>query len=144
MFKNVMNPLVESWLSLLDGQLTYNSIAVNVYPEDPDNNEQNHHVLIRPESETDDSNKHSFITRPVIVIDIITYHDVSINRTIVDNIDDQIRGLLFPTRKCALPALQDLQITNVIPEGGSYLTEDDGTKRIYRKTTRFIHRITQI
>ena len=144
MFKNVMNPLVESWFSLLDGNLTYNSIDVNVYMEDPDNDEENHHVLIRAESETDDSNKHSFITRPVIVIDIITYHPVSINRAVVDNIDDQIRGLVFPTRKHDLPPLQDLQITNVIPEGGSYLTEDDGTKRIYRKTTRYTHRITQI
>jgi hypothetical protein len=144
MFKNVMNPLIESWFSLLNGNLSYNSIPVNVYPEDPDNNDTNHHVLIRAESETDDSNKHSFITRPVIVIDIITFHDVSINRTIVDNIDEQIRELVFPTRKCALPPLNGLQITNVIPEGGSYLTEDDGTKRVYRKTTRFIHRITQI
>ena len=141
---NVMNPIIESWLSLLDGNLNYNSIPVKVYPEDPDNNEENHHVLIRAESETDDSNKHSFVTRPVVVIDIITLHDVSINRTIVDDIDGQIRGLLFPTRKCALPPLDGLQITNVIAEGGSYLTEDDGTKRVYRKTTRFIHRITQI
>lgn len=144
MFKNVMNPLVESWLSLLDGQLNYNSRTVNVYPEDPDNDEEYHYVLIRAESETDDSNKHSFITRPVVVIDIVTIHDVSVNRTVVDDIDDQIRGLLFPTRKHDLPALTGLQITNVIPEGGTYLTEDDGTKRVYRKITRFIHRITQI
>jgi len=139
-----MNALIESWYELLEGQLSYNSLPVNVYMGDPDNDEESHYVMITAESETDDSNKHSFITRPVVVIDIVTIHDVSINRTIVEDIDGQIRGLLFPTRKCALPALADLQITNVVAEGGSYLPEDDGTKRIYRKVTRFIHRITQI
>jgi hypothetical protein len=83
------------------------------------------------------------MTRPVVVIDIVTFHPVSIDRTIVEDIDDQIRGFVFPTRKHNLPALDGLQITNVIPEGGTYLTEDDSTQRIYRKTTRFIHRVAQ-
>lgn len=144
MFKNVMSPLVGSWLSLLDGQLTYNSRAVNVYAEDPDNTEDYHHVLIRAESETDNSPKRNFITRPVVTIDIITLHPVSINRTVVDDIDDQIKGLAFPVDRQALPALNGLQITNVVAENSSYLTDQDGTQRIYRKITRFIHRITQV
>lgn len=143
MMKEVFDPLIDSWYALLNGNLSYDGQPVNVYPEDADNDDNNHHVLIRAESETDDSNKSVFITRPVVIIEIVTKFDGVINRSVVNNIDEQIRGLLFPTRKCALPALTDLQITNVEIQSGNYLKDDDGVKRIYRKITRFIHRITQ-
>jgi hypothetical protein len=142
--KNVMQSLVNSWFELLDGNLSYDGHDVNVYKEDADNTDAFHHVEIKAESETDDSNKTAFVTNAVVTIDIVTVHPVSVQRSIVDSIDDQIRGLLFPTgRQHALPALTDLQISTVKAQGGSYLKDDDGTKRYYRKVTRFIHRINQ-
>lgn len=141
--KNVMTPLIDSWFELLDGNLTYAGKAVNVCKEDASNEEDYHHVEIRAEGETDDSNKTSFVTNPVIIIEIVTVHGVSVKRSVVDAIDDQIRELLFPARQCALPVLSGLQISNVIPQSSTYLKEDDGTKKYYRKITRFIHRILQ-
>lgn len=140
--KNVMKALVNEWFDLLDGNLSYNSRTVKVYKEDASNDEDYHHVEIRAESESDDSNKQSFVTRPVVVIDIITLHDVSVKRSIADDIDDQIRELLFPTRNCAL-SLSDVQLTTVTAQSSTYLNDDDGTKKIYRKLTRFIHRINE-
>lgn len=140
---DVMDPLLNSWFDLFDGNISYDGSEVKVYPGDPANDDYNHHIVLRAESETDDSNKSTFVTKPVIVLDIVTVHPVSINKSVVNNIYGQCMALLFPTRKHALPPLQNLQITNVIPNGGSYLEEDDGTRKYHRKTTRFIHRITQ-
>lgn len=141
--KNVTKQLVDAWFDLLDGNLTYNSTAVNVYKEDPANDEDYHHVLIRAESETDDSNKQLFVTVPVVIIDIITLHSVSIKRSIVDDIDDQIRELIFPSRRHGLTNPAGLQIVSVKPANSLYLPDDDGTKRIYRKITRYSHSILE-
>lgn len=142
--KNVMQQLVDSWFALLDGNLTYDSTPVKVYKEDAANSDTFHFVEIMAEGETDASNKSSFVTNAVVVIDIITVHPVSVKRSVADNIDDQIRQLLFPTRQCALPALTGLQISNVVPRNSTYLNQDDGTKKYYRKIIRFSHRINQI
>lgn len=141
--KNVMLPLANSWFELLNGNLSYDGQEVKVYLEDADNDDAYHYVLIRTESESDDSNKTSFVTNPIIIIDIVTVHSISVRRSVADNIDNQIRQLVFPNRKSNLPALSGLQITNVIPQSSNYLNEDNGTVRYYRKLTRFIHRITQ-
>ena len=141
--KNVTKQLVNAWFDLLDGNLTYNSRTVKVYKEDSPNTEDYHHVLIRAESETDDSNKQLFVTVPVIIIDIITLHDVSVKRSIVDDIDNQIRELIFPTRRHGLTDPTDLQIVKVIPSSSMYLPDDDGVKRIYRKITRYSHSILE-
>lgn len=141
--KEVFDPLIDSYIELLNGNLSYDSRVVNVYPGDADNDDDYHHVLVRAESETDVSNKSTFVTRPVIVIEIVTKFDGLINRSVVANIDSQIRELLFPTRKCALPPTPGLQKTNVYIQSSNYLKDDDGVKRIYRKLTRFIHRINQ-
>ena len=141
--KEVMDPLCNSWYALLNGNLSYDTREVKVYPEDADNDDSFHHVLIRAESETDNSNKSVFVRRPVIIIEIVTKFDGLINTSVARNIGDQIRGLVFPTRKCALPPLTGLQITNVELQSSNPLKDDDGVKRIYRIVNRFIHRITQ-
>gem|GEM_PF-5782691 len=138
-----MKPLVDAWFDLLGGNLEYDSTEVPVFKEDPPNYIAGHYVLIQAESETDDSNKTSFITNPVVVIDIVTVHSVSVQRSVVDIIDDQIRELVWPTRKCAL-ITTGFQISNVTPSSANYLEEDTGSDpRYYRKVTRFTHRINQ-
>lgn len=138
-----MDKLLNSWFNLLDGNVTYGGNAVSVYPTDPANDDYDHHIILRGESETDDSNKTTFVTLAVVTVDIVTVHPVSINKSIVNDIDGQIRALLFPSRKHNLDPLIDLQITNVTAQGGSYLEEDDGTRKYHRKVTRWVHRITQ-
>lgn len=141
--KNVMDQILDSWFELLNGNITYNGSPVPVYPGDPANAYYGHHIILRGESETDNSNKTSFVTKPVVVVDIVTVHPVSINKSVVNNIDDQVRQLLFPARQHDLPALDGLQITVVIPQSANYLEDDDGVRRYHRKITRFIHRIAQ-
>lgn len=141
--KDVMDPLCNSWFGLLDGQVSYSGTEVKVYPGDPDNADYSHHIIIRAESENDRSNKHSFSKSAVVIIEIVTIHSVKINKSIVNNISDQVTQLVFPTRKQALPVLNGLQITNVIPESATFLEEDDGVRKYHRKLIRFNHRVTQ-
>lgn len=140
--KNVMKPLIDAWFTLLDGRLTYNATAVNVYKQDTGVSDGFHYVLLRAESETDDSNKAMFITKPIVIVDIVTVHGPAIQRSIVDEIDDQIREALFPTRSPALVTI-GFQISNVVAQSSTYLTDSDGVKKYYRKVTRFSHRLNQ-
>ena len=143
--EDIMDQLVNSWYDLLNGNLTYDSRQVKVSGVDAANDNSFHHVEIRPESEAFDFNKRSFVTNAVIVLDIVTVHSVAVNKSIVNNIYNQVMQLVFPARPGghALPALTGLQISTITPQGGSYLEEDDGTKKYYRKVIRFIHRINQ-
>ncbi len=141
--KNGMDPLLDSWFNLLNGQLSFDSKEVKVYPGDPANEDYAHHVILRGESETDQSNGSSFMTNTIVTVDIISVHPVSINKRVANNIDDQIRELLFPTRQCAL-VTTGFQILNVRPESANYLEDDDGTRKYHRKITRFYHLINQL
>lgn len=141
--KNVMKPVIDAWFNLLDGNLSYESSQVPVFKEDPANYTAGHYVLLQAESETDDSNKTSFVTNPVVVVDIVTVHSIGVKRSVADAIDDQIREIVWPTRKCAL-VTTGFQISNVTPSSANYLEEDDGSKRYYRKVTRFTHRVNQL
>lgn len=141
--KNVMKPVIDAWFDLLDGNIVIGDDVIPVFKEDPANYTTGHYVLLQAESETDDSNKTAFVTNPVVVVDIVTVHSVSVKRSVVESIDDQIRQIVWPTRKCAL-VTTGFQISNVTPSSANYLEEDDGSKRYYRKVTRFTHRINQL
>jgi len=143
MRKDVLDPVTDAWFNLLNHQLSYEGQEVKVYPVDADNTDDFHYVLIYSEGETDESNGSRFVTNAVIVVDIVTKHSIAIKKTIVNNIYNQIIGLLFPTRQCALTTT-GFQILNVRPDNSSSLEEGDESGRIYRKTTRFFHRINQL
>lgn len=140
---DVIDPLCDSWFELLSGALTFNSVPVNVYPGDPANDDYGHHVIVRAESTSDESNKSTFVTNAVVILDVIAVHETSIDKSIVNNIKGQILQLVFPSRKPALPALTNMQITNVTLTGATYLEEDDGTRKYHRCEMRFSQRITQ-
>ncbi len=140
---DVMDPLCDAWFTLLNREVSYGGNPVNVYPGDPANDDYNHHIVIRAESSSDESNKSTFVTNAVIVLDIVTVHETSINKSIVNDIKGQVSQLIFPTRKPALPALTNLQVTNISLTNTSYLEEDDGTRKYHRCEMRFSHRITQ-
>ncbi len=138
-----MDALLNAWYDLLNGQITYNSVPVKIYPGDPANDDYGHHVIIRAESETDASNGSSFMLNSVVGIEIVTVFPVSIDKSVVNDIDNQIRQLLFPTRQCAL-VTDGFQILNVRLLSSTYLDDDDGVRKYYRKETRFFHLLNEL
>lgn len=141
---NTMAKLMNAWYDLLDGNLTYNNQAVDVYKEDTEEETSLHYVLLRAESETDDSNKRSFANESVVVVDIVTTFSGRVDRSVAENIDGQIGALILTDpRTSGLSAQSGMQILNVTLENTAYLTEEDETNKYYRKISRFSHRILQ-
>jgi len=141
---NYVGELVKAYFHVLDGSITYNGQPVNVYNVSVSASENFHHILLRPESESDSSNKRSFVTNPVVIADIVTVHEGGIDASVVEYIDDQMRDLIFTTRNTtALLESSGMQILNVKAENSSYLDGFNGTRHEYRKITRFTNRILQ-
>lgn len=142
--KNYVGDLIKAYYQCLNGNITYGGQDVNVYNVAVDSTDRFHYVLIRPESESDSSNKHSFVTNPVVVIDIMTVHDGGIDASVVEDIDDQIRQLIFTARNTVgIVITADFQLLNVIARNSNYLDGFDGTRHEFRKITRFENRVNQ-
>lgn len=135
--------LLTAYYDLLNGNITYSGDPVNVYVNGVSSTERSHYIQLRMESEFNDSNKPYFVTEPVVIADICTFHDGSIDASVVEDIDNQMRQLMFPTRKGIIIDTTDYRILNIKIENSSYLEGYDGSRHEHRKITRFNNRITQ-
>lgn len=137
--KNVTGKLLTAWFTLLNGQT-----SVPVYRTDAPPEEEGNYILLRVESETDNSNNQKFVTNPVIITEVITKFNARIDDGLAPEIDDEI-GTLLKSNSAThnLPAQPGIQITDVRRENSTTLNEDDGTFRYNRIITRNIHRVLQ-
>jgi hypothetical protein len=119
-----------------------NGISVEVYKEDVPEGYSDHHVVIRVESETDDSNRGGFITNHIVITDVVGVFSNSVDPDVVDDIDNEIRNILLPVNGALEISASGIQIRNVRAESSSTFSEDDGTKRYFRKVTRWTQRIS--
>lgn len=133
---NVSKIIRQAYYDALDG-----NISVNVYKEDVPFDEANHHVVIRIESETDGTHKAGFVTNPIVITDVIGVFTSSIDPDVVDDIDGEIRAILKPDVSATLVS-SGVLISNIRPVTSTIISEDDGTKRYYRKITRWEQRIS--
>lgn len=141
---NYVGALLKAYYQTLNGNITYNGQEVKVYRTSIDSADNFHYIQLKPESETDSSNKNVFITNPVVIADILTVHDGGIDESIVQDIDNQMRQLLFSSTQITnLIAEAGMQILNVRAESSTYLDGFDGTRYQYRKITRFSNRVLQ-
>lgn len=141
---NYVGELLKAYYQRLNGNITYNGQAVNVYRGSVDSADKFHYIQLKPESETDSSNKNVFITNPVVIADIMTVHDGGIDESIVQDIDNQMRQLLFTSTQITnLIAEAGMQILNVRVLNSVYLDGYDGTRYQYRKITSFSNRVLQ-
>lgn len=102
------------------------------------------YVLIRAESENDRSNRHHFITRATVVLEIVTEHAQEINTKAVELIDDEVRQLIFVTRRLTgLPPQTDIQILNVLMTDAFYSEDQTGNLYRHRKICRYLNTINQ-
>ena len=138
---NVTNRLLKAWFELLDGNL-----SVPVYRYDAPATETGNYVLLRIESDSDDSNNQRFVSTPVVITEVITKFSTMINDSLAGEIDEEIGEFLYPTTPGhhALPAQDDIQIVSVTRRDATYLPEDDGTNRYLRLVTRNVHRVEQL
>ena len=138
---NTMNPLLNSWFSLIGGALGTTSVFIS---ESVPESYTGHYVELRCEGETEDDTKHSFRSDNVVITDIVTQFNMAIDKTFAESIDGIIKNLVRPTPgSIGLPAQSGIQILSVIPETTTYLEEYSSGKKYYRKIVRYKHRIIQ-
>lgn len=131
---------MKAWYELLNG-----NISVPVYTDDTAPTEEGHYVLLRVESDGDNSNNQNFVTNPVIITEVVTRFKVRIDYWKAGEIDSEIGVLLKPTSAThALPVQEDIQIVDVRRSNATYINEDDGTFRYKTLVTRNLHRVVQL
>jgi hypothetical protein len=133
---NVSKLIRQAYYDALNGE-----ISVNVYKEDVPQSENGHHVIISLESETDGSNKARFVNNVVIKTEVVGIYSNSVDPDEVDDIDDEIRAILKPS-VTALLQIEGIQLTNIKASDSTFIPEDDGVKRYYRKITRWTQRVS--
>lgn len=143
---NVSNKILKAWFELLNGNVIVNSVTIPIYRTDAPATEEGNYIIIRVESETDNSNNQKFVTNPIIITEIVTKFRTIIDDGLSAEIDSEIGNLLFPTVPGvhALPQQDDIEISQVIRQSSTYLPEDDGTFRYHRLITRNYHRVVQL
>lgn len=137
-YKNCIQDLTTAWYNLLNG-----NVGVEVYKESVNTEETGNYVLIRAEGETTTKNHSAFLTNATINIEIVTVFETSIDRSVVDVIDNTITELIFPTpNSFGITDTTNHQITD-IQKSSNYLSEDDGNRKYYSKITRYDHLLNQ-
>lgn len=136
---NAHTKILDAWMSLLDG-----NISVPVYRIDVPEEEEGNYVQLRVEGGTGINNKRNISDEFIVITDIVTIFENNIDGSVVDGIDAEIFDLVLPTsRGGALAQTSGMQILNVSRENFDYLDENDGTKKYYRKVSRYKHIVTQ-
>jgi hypothetical protein len=131
--------ITAEWKSLLAGNVTVGSYTFPVYRSDAEISTTKHFIMLRKEGGSFNWNKAAFFRTFVLILEIVTKFPVIINDKLVDDADEIIRGLIFNS-----PASTNLNVEGLIkvdPGSSTYLPEDDGSGRIYRKNIRFVHQV---
>jgi hypothetical protein len=134
-----MEELITAWYNILSGSVTVDGYTFPVYRTNAPIGETSHYILLRKEGGSFNWNKNAFFRSHVVIVEIVTRFPVIINDKLVDDADDIIRGLAMTS-----PAVNNLGVSGLIkvdPGVPTYIDEDDGSNKYYRKITRFTHQV---
>jgi hypothetical protein len=134
-----MEEIITAWYNVLSGNVTVGSDTLPIYRTNAPIGETGNFVLLRKEGGSFNWNKAAFFRSHVLIVEIVTKHSVIIDDKLVDDIDDIIRGLAMTS-----PLTNNLGVSGLIkvdPGSPTYLDEDNGSVKIYRKITRFVHQV---
>lgn len=135
-----MGLLMDSWQELIDGVISVPVFKEGSVPEEIEEN----YVELRAESENEDDTKHSFDSDNIVITDIVTMFNVSVDRSVCESIDNEIKTRVRPTTQShGLMDQSGIQILAVYPETTNYVEEYDSGKKYYRKIVRYRCRIIQ-
>ena len=129
------------YTGLLSG-LTYDGQSVVVYGSEPYVTTDDNYVVLTAVDATQKNNDQTFVSEAVVTIDIVTRQNMANDRSVADNISDQILQALLPNSYAdQTDSLFRVQI--IYAEGAGYLHESDGTISVNRKFLRIFNRIIQ-
>lgn len=133
-YKNPVYDLTTAYYDLLNG------ISVDVYKEQAPTDIATDFVLIRAESQsTPEKNNSAFFTSVIVIVEIVTFFNTSINSKTLNDIDEEINNLIFPSENSFGITLTNHQINDIRLQSSSYLPEDG----VYRKILRYENIVNQ-
>lgn len=138
--RNVATKLLNSYFALLNG-----NVSVPVYIENVPDDESGNYIELRVESESDvERNDKSWIKEVIVIADIVTVFDTMTNPDLANSIDNEVGTLLCTTPFSGhnLAPQTGVQINRVQIDDATYLQEDDGVRKYFRKITRYNNLIT--
>lgn len=131
--KDCSNNIRTQYLSILNGNITYNGVNVPVYGDDTFSTPPQMYVIIGDITETANNNNQLFETDADVVIDIFSEQYMTRDNAIVDNIANQILTLLIPTTGINDIGDADFQIYAKARTSSRYLAVNDGQNYVARK-----------
>jgi hypothetical protein len=141
--KDCSNNIRTQYLSILNGNISYNGVNVPVYGDDTFETVPQMYVIIGDITENADNNNQLFVTDADVVIDIFSEQYMTRDNSIVDNIANQILTLLIPDTGINDIGDTDFQIYAKARIGSRYLAVNDGQNYIARKILTINNTIIQ-
>jgi len=137
---DVDGKLLDSWQELLDGNLSVPAHKAGSV----DDSEAGNYVEYYVETGFGDDTKHSFRNEVVVITNIVTRFEYSIDHSVAHGIDSEIKILLksSPGVHNLIPQ-SGMQIVDVRFSSGNTLEEYESGIKYYRKIVRYTHRIVQ-
>lgn len=134
-YKNPVYDLTTAYFNLLDGV-----ISVDVFKEQAPIDRSTNYVLIRAESQsTPEKNNSAFFSSVIVIVEIVTFFNTSITTKPLNDIDEEINELIFPTHNSFGISIADHQVTDITLQSSSYLPEDG----VFRKVLRYENIVNQ-
>ena len=134
----------KAFFQALDGVLSYQGKAVPVYDTFSDEDNGAHQVMLTNQTSTDTSDKYSFAWDCTLVIDVVTRTKGTGNKSIADNISEQITNIIQPDRKTiGLTIDNPFQLLNLQLQSTRYLEEQTPSRYMVRKLLTYSFRIVQ-
>lgn len=128
---------VNAVIEAIDGMITYSGNNIPAYGVDAPEGETGDFILVYPESVSEDNTKGVFSDNVIIITDVVTMFENVIDHSVVDDIDEQVRAIIVPTPSgSGLTKPGGIQFLNMTRASANYITES-GSKRIYRKVSRY-------
>ncbi len=131
--------ITAAWYGVLSTNVTVDGYTFPVYRVNAPIGERSHYILLYKESGSFQWNKAAFFRSFVLIVEVVTRFGVIINDKLVDEADDIIRSLAMTS-----PSQNNLGVAGLVqvdPGSPTYLGEDDGSNKYYRKITRFVHQV---
>lgn len=139
--KNWGIEILNRWVAALAG-----NTSSPVYRFDNPNSNEDAYTILRLESDSRRANQHRFLTRPVVITEVVRrYPSASaISEFDAINQDSEIYLVIYPSpEQSGLTSTTGFRIVKVEPQDKQYIIEDDTTHKFIRIITRNVHTIEE-
>lgn len=137
--------LRKALFTALDGQVTYNSVAVPVFDQKVEGAPKRY-ILLSNTQQVDKKNKTNFVTETEQSVEVYEHRDSSAKSEVLETITDRILQVLYPTVRTygfTLDAPFHLTYSKPISSSLYEMAEPAPGKFIHRKRLTIKNRITQ-